>query len=595
MSIHKSAFANLQKLGKALMLPVSVLPAAGIMLGLGAIDPNLIPWAPDLLLDIMKMMAGAGGAIFGIMPLIFAVGVALGFTENDGVAAMAACVGLFVMLTTMGIMGELTGVETTTVLGVKSIETGVFGGILIGGISGFLFNKFYKIKLPEYLGFFSGKRFVPIITAFTAIFIGIALCFIWAPIGKGIDAFSEWASTGDPVTAFGVYGFIERCLLPFGLHHIWNVPFFFEVGSYVNSAGETVHGELARYLNGDPTAGNLAGGYLFKMWGLPAAALAIWHSAKPEKKALVGSIMVSAALTSFLTGITEPIEFSFLFVAPILYFIHAIMAGLSFVVCILLGIKHGTTFSHGLIDYVLLYSKSTNGWELLILGPIWAVIYYTLFRFVIKKFNLLTPGREEDDENNESAFTGEDSEFALQLILAFGGRSNIKTLDSCITRLRISVHDIDKADQAKLKSLGAAGVVVVGNGLQAIFGTRSGNLKTDMEEYLKIAGPEADLSDSEPPKKIEEVSSQEKVEIDPEAPEKAKSIIENLGGSKNIISIESCAETRLRVTVKDKTKIDTTPTETVADTVMLPNDTIHLIVGANATQYADAINSQLAN
>jgi PTS system glucose-specific IIC component len=587
MDIHKHAFANMQKLGKALMLPVSVLPAAGILLGLGAIDPTLIPWAPEWMLNIMKLMAGAGGAIFTIMPLIFAIGVALGFTENDGVAALAATVGLFVMLSTMGIIADMRGIDTSLIFGIKSIETGVFGGILIGGVAGFLFNKYYRIQLPQYLGFFSGKRFVPIVTAFSAIFLGLILCFVWPPIGELIKKFSVWASQGNPTLAFGVYGVIERSLLPFGLHHIWNVPFFFEVGSYLNAAGETVHGELARYLAGDPTAGNLAGGYLFKMWGLPAAAIAIWHTAKPEKKAMIGSIMVSAALTSFLTGITEPIEFSFLFVAPILYGVHALMAGLAFVVCIALGIKHGTTFSHGLIDYILLYSKSTNGWWLLVLGPVWAALYYSTFRFVITKFNLATPGRE-DDEVGEPKFEGKGDEFALELILAFGGRSNIKTLDACITRLRVSVYDISKANQDRLKALGAAGVVVVGDGLQAIFGTRSDNLKTDMQEYLKHAGHEADLTDVVTTQNSATSTSttEKEVNLDPDAESKVEEIIKFLGGKDNIEIVEACAETRLRVVLKDTSTIASGKPECVAALIKLNDNTFHLITGFASKQYA---------
>jgi len=601
MSIHKSAFANLQKLGKALMLPVSVLPAAGILLGVGAIDLSLIytdvAQAPEMLVNIMSLMKGAGGAIFGIMPLIFAVGVALGFTENDGVAALASCVGLFVMLATMGIMADFSGVETKMILGVKSIETGVFGGILIGGVAGYMFNKFFKIKLPQYLGFFAGKRFVPIATAFSAIFLGIALSFIWAPIGGIIDMFSDWAASGNPTAAFGVYGFIERCLIPFGLHHIWNVPFFFEVGSYIDPvSGAEVTGEISRYLAGDPTAGNMAGGYLFKMWGLPAAAIAIWHTAKPEKRKMIGSIMVCGALTSFLTGITEPLEFSFIFVAPVLYLMHAVMAGLSFVVCILFEVKHGTTFSHGLHDYALLYSKSGNGWGLLILGPIWAMLYYGVFRFAIQKFNLLTPGREEEDENAAPAFVGEDSEFALQLILGFGGRSNIKTLDACITRLRVSVYDVAKADQAKLKALGAAGVVVVGNGLQAIFGTRSDNLKTDMQEYLKTAGSEADVNEvSDNTVKMDApVSSESAKELDPEAKEKAQSFIQLLGGSDNIKNIEACAETRLRISVHNASTIKSDLISGVNGIIHLTDNMVHMIVGLNADQYADEMNGMLA-
>jgi PTS system glucose-specific IIC component len=271
----------------------------------------------------------------------------------------------------------------------------VFGGIVIGGIAAALFNRYYRISLPPYLGFFSGKRFVPIVTAFAAIGLGIVLSFVWPPIGAGIKGFSHWAAESNPALAFTVYGVIERLLIPFGLHHIWNVPFFFEVGSYMDpTTGKAITGEIQRYIAGDPTAGNMAGGYLFKMWGLPAAAMAIWHSARPENRARIGGIMISAALTAWLTGITEPIEFAFMFVAPVLYLIHALLAGVAYFLCIELGVKHGMTFSHGAIDFVVLYAKSTHGWWLMPLGLMWAAMYYTIFRVVIAKFDLKTPGRE---------------------------------------------------------------------------------------------------------------------------------------------------------------------------------------------------------
>ncbi|MFT7562024.1 MAG: PTS system glucose-specific IIC component, partial [Flavobacteriales bacterium] len=338
-SLASNIFSVAQQLGKALMLPVAVLPAAGILLGIGAAD---FTWLPQI---VSNAMEGAGGAIFGNMALLFAIGVALGLTKNDGVSALAAVVCYVVTLASLGIFAQLQGYETVKVMGIDSIETGVFGGIICGSVAAILFNKYYRIRLPDYLGFFSGKRFVPIVSAFAAIFIGGALSIIWPPIGLGIEKFSDWAAVGNPTVAFGIYGFVERMLVPFGLHHIWNVPFFYEVGTYVDpdSLG-VIHGELERYAKGDPTAGNLAGGYLFKMWGLPAAAIAIWHSARPENRVKVGGIMVSAALTSFLTGITEPIEFAFMFVAPVLYLLHAIMASAAFVFCIEWGVKHGTTF-----------------------------------------------------------------------------------------------------------------------------------------------------------------------------------------------------------------------------------------------------------
>src|SRR6476661_5981974 len=371
MSMWRGAFGWLQKIGKSLMLPVSVLPAAGILLGVGSAKFKVLPEV------VSNVMAQAGGAVFGNLPLIFAIGVALGLTTNDGVAALAAVVGFAVMVATMGVMAPLLHYKPDTIMGIPSIETGVFGGILIGAVAAILFNRYFRLKLPAYLGFFSGKRSVPILTAFAAIFGGIVLSVVWPPIGKGINDFSHWAATAHPATAFALYGVVERALIPFGLHHIWNVPFFFEVGSYLDpSTGKVIHGEIYRFTAGDPTAGNLAGGYLFKMYGLPAAAIAIWRTAKPENRKRIGGIMISAALTSFLTGITEPIEFAFIFVAPALYALHALLAGAAYFVAIKLGIHHSTTFSHGLIDFVVLYPHSRRGWWLIWLGLLWAGMYY---------------------------------------------------------------------------------------------------------------------------------------------------------------------------------------------------------------------------
>src|SRR6186713_1771461 len=362
----KNAFSLLQKVGKCMMLPVSVLPVAGILLGVGSAN---FSWLPEI---VSQIMAASGNAIFANLPLLFAIGVAIGLTNNDGVAALAGTVGFAVFLAAMGICAKLRGIATTTIMGIPSIETGVFGGIIVGLIAAAAFNRFYRIQLPSYLGFFAGKRAVPIITAFAVIVAGAVLSFIWPPIGGGIERFSQWAVHGRPVLAFTIYGVVERALIPFGLHHVWNVPFFFQAGEFTDPAtGTVVRGEIARFISGDPTAGNMTGGYLFKMFGLPAAAIAIWRATRPDQRAKVGGIMISGALTAFLTGITEPIEFAFLFVAPILYGVHAVLAGLAYFLCVVLGIKHGFTFSHGLIDYIVLFPKSQHALWLLVIGPIW--------------------------------------------------------------------------------------------------------------------------------------------------------------------------------------------------------------------------------
>jgi glucose PTS system EIICB or EIICBA component len=597
--MFKHAFGVLQKVGKSLMLPVAVLPVAGLLLGLGATDFH--GYVPAIVLALMK---NSGDVIFGNLPLIFAIGVALGFTENDGVSGIAATIGYLVMTATLGVIAKLQGLEPDMIMGIPSIQTGVFGGILAGALAAWMFNRYYRIALPPYLGFFAGKRFVPIVTAIAAIVLGALLSVVWPPIGGAIKAFSEWAAVSDPRTAATIYGFVERLLIPFGLHHIWNVPFFFEMGSYLDpTTGKVVHGDITRFFAGDRTAGILAGAFLFKMFGLPAAAIAIWHCASPEKKVAVGGIMISAALTSFLTGITEPIEFAFLFVAPVLYFIHACLAATSQFVANSLGMHMGFTFSQGAIDFVafnLIGNKSTHAWYVFILGPIYAVIYYSVFRFVITAFDLKTPGREVDTVEATAGSTVGAGGRSRELVLAFGGRSNIKNLDACITRLRISVNDPALVDEGKLKALGAAGVMRVGNGVQAIFGTLSENMKTDMQEYLKTAGSEADLAPAEKPvahapapvaAAAASAASAASAHSPTQQNARAEKIRAALGGAANIKKLEALAFTRLRVALSDASRLDPVALKAagVPATQSLANGEFDLIVGLEAENLADAM------
>lgn len=567
----KRSFSNIQKVGKALMLPVSVLPVAGILLGVGSAHFAILPEF------ISNMMASSGDVIFSSLPLLFAIGVALGFTNNDGVAALASMLGYGVLLASLGVMAKVLGVETKTMMGIATINTGVFGGIVVGGLTAAIFNRFYKIELPQYLGFFAGKRSVPILTAFSSIFLGVLLSVVWPPIGSAIQSFSHWAASESPALAFSIYGLVERALIPFGLHHIWNVPFFFETGTFLDpTTGKTVTGEIARYLAGDPTAGNLAGGYLFKMWGLPAAAVAIWHSSRPENKTRIAGIMISAALTSFITGITEPIEFSFLFVAPALYVFHALLAGLSFFTCIALGIKHGTTFSHGLIDFLVLFQKSTNAIYLWVLGPIWALVYYSSFRFFIQKFDLKTPGRESDITEGDltlSSIASHSSELTAsggnslpeKLVASLGGRENIKNLDACITRLRVEIFDVKKTSPDKIKALGASGVVIIGQGLQAIFGPKSENLKTQIEEYL-----------AKTQRQSSPISKNDFLDF------------KYLGECENIREIRTVAVTRIRIVLKNPKAIDLVGLQRSTNFKVHQYDggILHFIIGANADAIA---------
>lgn len=626
-----NAFGFLQKLGKSLMLPVAVLPVAGILLGVGGAftgnlkqsaieagyctlangtavagdvaactatgavgDPLAAGIVAQPVYTFLLVLQNSGDPIFAALGLIFAVGVALGIAKNDGVSALAATVGYLVMNGTMGTIAAARGVDTDTVLGVQTLNTGVFGGIIIGIIAGSLFNKFYRISLPPYLGFFAGKRFVPIITAFSAIALGIVLAFVWPPIGYFIqNTASAVISANAPIAVF-VYGVVERSLLPFGLHHIWNAPFFYEV----NVGGwSDCQGILTCFFRGHPESGIFGGGFAVKMFGLCGAALAIYKTAKPENKARVGSIMLAAALTSFLTGITEPLEFSFLFVAPLLYIVHAFLYGTAFTVVYEAGGRLGYTFSQGTIDYLLFFANGTRPWVILIIGPIYFAIYFGVFYGLIKALKLKTPGREDaDPEASEGTGTESGNRFAQQLVLAFGGKSNIKDLDACITRLRVGVVDIGRADQNKLKALGAAGVLLVGNNMQAIFGTRSENLKTDIEEYLKTAGDEAELGDDAVRDVTYTTPGVEPKLLDPLGAEKARDFIAGLGGRDNISKVEAAAETRLRVKVKDPSLVDegVLKASGIAGTVKVGPDVLHLIAGLNAEQYATEMRGQLA-
>lgn len=604
-SVFSRMFGVAQKLGKSLMLPVSVLPVAGILLGVGGALVNGADqngWnLPAFLRIFFEIMANSGDPIFGALPLLFAIGVALGLTKNDGVSALAATVGYLVLNGTMNVIGKHMGLSVkartmSTILGMDTINTGVFGGIIIGAIAGTLFNRYYRISLPPYLGFFAGKRFVPIVTAFAAIAAGIVLSFIWPPIQGVIRSFGEWATTSSPLIATWIYGTVERSLLPFGLHHIWNAPFFYEIGNCVKTDGTAETGWLKCFFYGKPEYGLLGGGFLFKMFGLPGAALAIYRTAKPENRAKVGSIMASAALTSFLTGITEPLEFSFLFVAPMLYVAHVIMAGIAFPIMVAAGARMGYTFSQGGIDFLLYFALDIRPWVVFLLGPVYFALYYFVFSWLIKWRNLKTPGRE-DETADETAAGGTSNDFARSLVLAFGGRSNITDLDACITRLRVGVKDIGRADQGKLKALGAAGVLLVGSNMQAIFGTRSENLKTDMEEYLSMAGDDAELSEADVPSVSYEAAGGPAPRLrDPLGPEKARDYLAALGGAGNVVKVESAAETRLRVKVRDRADVSESALAAagVDGHVFVADDVVHLIVGLNADQYATEMKAQMA-
>ena len=560
---------QLQRIGKAIMLPIAALPIAGILLGLGgallgisgladapAVYQPLIAFVNiPVVTAILTIMQDIGNIIFGNLPLLFAVGVAVGLAKKDkGTAGLAAIFGFIVMnqviasmlslgLTQLGVItpdavGEY-GTYVTTNLGIFTLNMSVFGGIITGIVTAVLHNKYHTIQLPQVIGFFSGSRFVPIVTSVAMAIVGALLAFIWPVVQNGIGILSELVRNAGAIGTF-FYGFIERALIPFGLHHVFYTPFWY--GSFVDGkilvdgVWQSVAGANTAYfaqlssmssLVGassadmstivEGTTRFMAGKFPFMMFGLPAAALAMYHTAAPAKKKVVGSLLASAALTALLTGITEPIEFTFLFVAPVLYVVHCILAGLSYMLMGIFNVFIGMTFSGGLIDFTLFgllpagAGVATNWLILVAVGIVYAVVYYFLFLFLIKKFNLKTPGRDESEEEvklyskadyqakagipqadineksgNKATKVNEIQEKAPAVLAALGGEENIVSVDACITRLRVEVKDKANVNKDDLKSLGAAGVVEVGNGIQAIFGAKADAYKNEIKNILDI-------------------------------------------------------------------------------------------------------------
>ena len=501
-------FAQLQRLGKSLMLPIAVLPAAGILLRLGQ-DDLLGRIKAPVIGPFFQAMSAAGGALFDNLALLFAVGVAIGFARKaDGSTALAAVVGYLVMQAVFKTMSPFVLEDVLDKAGKQAqINYSVLGGIIVGLITAVLFDRYHTIKLPPYLGFFGGRRFVPIIVSVVSLVVAFAMSYCYPLFDAGLTGLGKFIGGAGALGAF-VYGFANRMLIPIGLHHILNSFIWFLYGSYTKPDGTVVTGELPRFTAGDPTGGHLtAGFYPILMFGLPGAALAMIHVANARQKKVAFGILSAAGLTAFLTGVTEPLEFSFMFVAFPLYIVHAILTGLSLAIAYLLDIHLGFSFSAGLMD-LLLYgtAPAAKNVPLLIgMGVVFFVLYYLLFRFVITKWNMRTPGREveSDFEEEEKANLSEGANAATavpvgatgvataradsqaeQLIAAFGGRANLVNVDACITRLRMDVADTSKVDQARLKALGAAGVIEVGNSVQAVFGTQAEALKNDIMDVL---------------------------------------------------------------------------------------------------------------
>ena len=504
-------FAQLQRLGKSLMLPIALLPAAGILLRLG--QPDLLGKIDAAVIGpFFEAMSAAGGAIFANLPLLFAVGVAIGFARKaDGSTALSAVAGYLVMSAVFTSMSPVVLDGVTDAAGNQAtINYSVFAGIVVGLLTAWLFDRYHNIQLPSYLGFFGGRRFVPIVVSVTSLLLGFGMSWFYPVFNSGLTSVGEFIGGAGVLGAF-LYGFVNRMLIPLGLHHIVNTYVWFIYGDYVGPNG-SVSGELTRFAAGDPAAGRLtAGFYPILMFGLPGAALAMIRSAKPSQKKVAVGILSAAGLTAFLTGVTEPLEFAFMFVAFPLYVIHALLTGLSLAIAYALDVHLGFSFSAGLID-LLLYGTAPaakNIPVLLVMGVVFFFVYYFMFRFAIERWNMRTPGREPDDEfeaeqaanltdgtAGSTLAAGGAAAKAEQLIAAFGGRANLQHVDACITRLRIEVADKALVDRPRLKALGAAGVIEVGNNVQAIFGTQADALKSDINAVLEGGAPASPVTEA---------------------------------------------------------------------------------------------------
>ena len=526
-------FGVLQRVGRSFMLPIALLPVAGLLLGIGssftnetmlaAYGLNSVIHPGTLIYTILDVMSQTGSAVFNNLALLFAMGVAIGMARKEKeVAALSGAVAYIIMNTAIQAMINAAGGvdampanSTTTMLGITTLQMGVFGGIVVGLGVAALHNKFYKIELPQVLAFFGGTRFVPIISSIVYLVVGIAMFYIWPVVQSGIAALGALVLASGYAGTF-IYGLLERALIPFGLHHVFYMPFWqTAVGGTAIIDGVTVTGAqnifFAELASKSTTVFSvsatrfMAGKFPFMMFGLPGAALAMYQCAKPEKKKVAGGLLLSAALTAFLTGITEPLEFTFIFVALPMYAVHCVLAGLSFMLMHILNVGVGMTFSGGLIDLVLfgvMQGNAKTHWVwVVVIGAVYFVLYYIIFRFMISKFNYKTPGRDDAEEvklytradvnarnaaSGSTAPTGDDPVSAL-IVEGLGGAANLSDVDCCATRLRCTVKDAALVKQDVLKASGASGVICKGNGVQVVYGPKVAVIKAKLEDYLENA------------------------------------------------------------------------------------------------------------
>ena len=525
-------FGVLQRVGRSFMLPIALLPVAGLLLGIGssftnetmlaAYGLNSVIHPGTLIYTILDVMSQTGSAVFNNLALLFAMGVAIGMARKEKeVAALSGAVAYIIMNTAIQAMiNAAGGVEampansTTTMLGITTLQMGVFGGIVVGLGVAALHNKFYKIELPQVLAFFGGTRFVPIVSSIVYLVVGIAMFYIWPVVQSGIAALGALVLASGYAGTF-IYGLLERALIPFGLHHVFYMPFWqTAVGGTAIIDGVTVTGAqnifFAELASKSTTVFSvsatrfMAGKFPFMMFGLPGAALAMYQCAKPEKKKVVGGLLLSAALTAFLTGITEPLEFTFIFVALPMYAVHCVLAGLSFMLMHILNVGVGMTFSGGLIDLVLfgvMQGNAKTHWVwVVVVGAVYFVLYYIIFRFMISKFNYKTPGRDDAEEvklytradvNARNAASGSvpagNDPVSALIVEGLGGTANLSDVDCCATRLRCTVKDAALVKQDVLKASGASGVICKGNGVQVVYGPKVAVIKAKLEDYLENA------------------------------------------------------------------------------------------------------------
>lgn len=534
-------FSVLQRVGRSFMLPIAILPVAGLLLGIGSSFTNATTIETygltsllgngTILHALLVIMNKVGSAVFDNLPLIFAVGVAIGMAKKEKeVSALSAVIAYFVMNTAINAMLTITGQilengeiaesvlegTITSVCGIQSLQMGVFGGIIVGLGVAALHNRFYRIQLPNALSFFGGTRFVPIISTIVYMFVGILMYFVWPVVQNGIYALGSLV-TGSGYVGTLIFGLIKRALIPFGLHHVFYMPFWqTAVGGTMEVAGQMVQGGQNIFFAQLADSANIAhfsadatryfsGEFIFMIFGLPGAALAMYHCAKPEKKKAAGGLLLSAALACMATGITEPLEFSFLFVAPALFVVQVILAGTAYMIAHILNIAVGLTFSGGLLDFflfgILQGNEKTSWMRVIPVGILYFFLYYFIFKFMIKKFDFKTPGREDDDvetklytkadvnARKEAQSDGVASEDAMSeaITKGLGGKKNISDVDCCATRLRCTVHDTARVSDGILKATGASGVVHKGNGVQVIYGPNVTVIKSNLEDYLEKA------------------------------------------------------------------------------------------------------------